>query len=446
MLIKHLKKYKGVAVIEEKRKFSYSDLNSQIYLYSEDLSKYIKSGDVIVLKSDYSFYAISLLIAVSRFPCIIIPIVDSSIEEIEKKYIASSPNKIIEISNVGKLIIVDYPLNTHIFDNYTKITRNNECGIVLFSSGSTGLPKIMVQNLNRIIDLLPSPKKQKKLNFLLFLLFDHIGGLNTLLNCLNVGSTVTIPINRKPETIIKVISLENVNVLPTSPTFLNLMMIESSFDVANLSSLKLITYGTERMPEGLLKKIKNKIPHVRLLQTFGTSETGILKTLSKSSDSTYFKISDPNQEYKIIDNELYIKSKTKVEGYINSSNKNFKKNGWFATGDLVDVDNDGYIKIVGRKDNVINVGGLKVLPIEVEDIINRLDEVVDCTVYGLQNSITGHIVCVRVVKNKETEEIELKKKIKNYCKENLDKYKVPAKIIFEKNITFNKRYKKKLNK
>ena len=445
MLINNLNNYTGTSVIKNDRHWTYSDLNNQIKFYTRELRLNIEQGDAIILKSDYSFYSISLLIALSTFPCIIIPIVDSSSEETKKKYTASSPNKVVEISSKGKLIFKDLKKNSSFFENYSKITRNKQCGIVLFSSGTTGLPKIMVQNLTKIIDVLTIPKKQRKLNFLLFLMFDHIGGLNTLLNCLNVGSTVTIPLDRNPETITKLINQEKINVLPTSPTFLNLMMMESSFDPKNFSSLKLITYGTERMPDQLLKKIKNKIPHVRLLQTFGTSETGILKTVSKSSDSTYFKINDQNQEYKIIDNELYIKSKTKIDGYINSENTNFKKNGWFATGDIVDVDSDGYIKIIGRKNNVINVGGLKVLPIEVEDVITRLNEVIDCTAYGLENSITGQIVCVRVIKKEGISEIELKKKIKNYCKENLDKFKIPAKIIFEKNISYNKRFKKQLN-
>ena len=74
-------------------------------------------------------------------------------------------------------------------------------------------------------------------------MFDHIGGLNTLLNCLISGTTFVIPYDRNPSTVISLIYKYNVNVLPTTPTFLNLMMMDESFNSLKLNSLKLITYG-----------------------------------------------------------------------------------------------------------------------------------------------------------------------------------------------------------
>ena len=137
----------------------------------------------------------------------------------------------------------------------------------------------------------------------------------------------------------------------------------------DLSSLRMITYGTETMPESLLNRLKVAFPRVKFLQTFGTSETGIANTSSKSSNSTFMKIDDPELEYKIVDNELWLKSKTQVMGYLNSSMDSFTEDGWFKTGDLVEATEDGYIKIIGRNKEVINVGGEKVLPNEVESVI-----------------------------------------------------------------------------
>jgi acyl-coenzyme A synthetase/AMP-(fatty) acid ligase len=216
--------------------------------------------------------------------------------------------------------------------------------------------------------------------------------------------------------------------------------MDEKFDENKLKSLKLITYGTERMPKNLLEKLNKSLPKVRLMQTFGTSETGILKTKSMSSDSLFFKIIDENQQYKIVDNELYLKSNTSVGKYINHQNSSFIKGGWFKTGDIVETNNEGYIKIIGRKNKVINVGGLKVMPNEVENIINSHKDVIDSTVYGEQNNITGYIVCANIV-SKNKNKLELRKEIKKLCLLKLDKYKVPIKIKFE-NLQMNNRGKK----
>ena len=289
----------------------------------------------------------------------------------------------------------------------------------------------MIQNLTEIIRSIKKPRKQKSLVFIILLMFDHIGGLNTLLNCLISGSPFVIPSDRKPSTIINLIKKNNINVLPTTPTFLNLMLMDEAFSSIKLKSLKLITYGTERMSDTLLRKINKLLPRVKFLQTFGTSETGILKTQSKSSSSLYFKIVDDENEHKIVDGELYLKSVTSVNGYLNHNNDNFKNDGWYATGDLVEQDEEGFIKIIGRKNKIINVGGLKVLPKEVEDVINNIDGVIDSTIFGEENNLTGNIVCAKIY-TKDIDTSKLKIIIKKTCRKKLDKYKIPVKIYFDK--------------
>jgi acyl-coenzyme A synthetase/AMP-(fatty) acid ligase len=82
----------------------------------------------------------------------------------------------------------------------------------------------MVHNLENLLSNYEA-KKTKDMNFLVFLMFDHIGGLNTLFNCLSMGVSITIPDNRNPDDISRLIQKNSINVLPASPTFLNLMLI-----------------------------------------------------------------------------------------------------------------------------------------------------------------------------------------------------------------------------
>lgn len=439
MIIDSIKKFSGNCIIHKDIYYSYKELYVQINIYIKIIKDNVSIHDTIVIKSDYTFHSISLFISLTNFNINIVPIVESNTDEFNKKLAVCNANMIIEIKKNGELIFINRPVNVN--HKFLEYTSNNQTGLILFSSGSTGEPKVMVQNLSVMLNLLSNPKRQKKLTFLIFLLFDHIGGLNTLLNCLNNGSIIVIPSARNPGNIIDLVHKHKVNVLPTSPTFLNLIIMHDNFKREKFDSVKLITYGTERMSKSLLSRLNNYLPKVKFLQTFGTSETGILKTKSKSSDSLYFKIDDPNREYKIINNELYLKSKTSISGYKNYENQSFN-DGWFATGDLVEVDDQSFIKIIGRKNDIINVGGLKVIPSEVENVINTIKGIIDCTVYGEENIIIGNIVCAKIIIDKIENPKKIKKEIKIVCISKLDKYKVPSKILFEYNLSYSKRFKK----
>lgn len=96
--------------------------------------------------------------------------------------------------------------------------------------------------------------------------------------------------------------------------------------------------------------------------------------------------------YKIVENKLWLRNKTQVLEYLNASMESFTSDSWFKTGDLVETVEDGYLKIIGRSNEVINVCGQKVLPAEVESVILFMKEVDDCMVYGEKNIITGQTV------------------------------------------------------
>jgi len=432
-----LNSYNGTCIIEGNNSYSFHDLINQIEKFRIELSKEIIKHENIVIYSDYNFYSISLLLLLSEYPINIIPIVKTTEKEFSDKISSFNPNKIISFDKKGSLIINNLNSISTPSKEDTVYTIKGDTGIILFSSGTTGKPKVMIQNFSEIIKSINKPRRKKSLTFIILLMFDHIGGLNTLLNCLITGSPFVIPKDRNPSTIIDLIEKHKVNILPTSPTFLNLLLIDETFNPNKLVTVKLISYGTERMSDVLLKKINSFLPNIKLLQTFGTSETGILKTKSKSSNSLFFKIVDNEKEFKIVDGELYLKSKNSIKGYLNHSNENFKKDGWYATGDLVESDNDGFIKIIGRKNKIINVGGLKVFPSEVEGVLNSIEGVIDSTVYGQENNITGNIVCAKIFTN-ITNTNDLKLLIKKTCRDKIDKFKSPVKISFEKLIINNR--------
>ncbi len=431
-----------LALVHEDHEYKYEEILNKVAEYDKEIEKKIINGSVVAVISDYSFQSISIFLSLLKKNCIIVPITSKVDEEQKLRIDESNTEVIIKFENTGNLLITFNDTKINSENNLINDLRNKEAaGLILFSSGSTGTPKAMLQNLENLCDV-HKHKRPKSIVMMIFLMFDHIGGINTLLGLLMVGGVMVIPSNRDPNHVAELIQNYKVKVLPASPTFLNLLLMSDAHKKYDLSSLRMITYGTEAMPESLLLKLRNTFKRAKLLQTFGTSETGIAQMRSKSSESTFMKFDDPNLEYKIVDRKLYLRSATQISGYLNASMESFDNDGWFDTGDLAEEADDGYIKIIGRSKEIINVGGEKVLPNEVETIILEMDDVADCIVYAKSNQIMGQSVNADVVMNLDISNREARKLIKEYCSEKLEPYKIPSSVKVVKETNFSSRFKK----
>lgn len=314
------------------------------------------------------------------------------------------------------------------------LAKKKHAGLVLFSSGSSGTPKAMVQDFDVLIDVFES-RHESRLPIIALMGADHIGGINTMLNTLCSGALLVIPGNRSPQHVAELIRTHHVAVLPATPTFLNLLLVSGEI---NLPSVRLITYGTEPMPESLLYRLRESFPKVRFAQTFGTSETGIIKVSSPAPDSTFMSIDDKDVEWKIIDEELWLRSKTQVPGYINASNEAFAADGWFRTGDKVELGPNGTMRVLGRLGELINVGGEKLMPTEVESVIITVPGVMDCRVFGERNLISGQTVAAEVVARPATDLEALRTAIRIHCRSKLAAYKIPTRVNFVSAIAENR--------
>ena len=430
-----------ISIIYSKRKYTYLELTNRIEYYTAFLNKHdINSGDIVVINSDYSFEAIALFFSLAKNKNIITPVISHIESEVVSKIHITDADFLISFeSQIAQCKKQNSSPKKHKL--IQKLQQSSNSGLILFSSGTTGTPKAMIHNFDYLHSV-HQHKKQKDINTLIFLTFDHIGGIDTMLRLFSISGTITIPRSRQTGEIFKLIEQYSVDVLPSSPTFLNLLLIGNFHKEYDLDSLKIISYGAETMPDSLLKRLNEEFPNIQLQQKFGTSETNAIRVQSKSNNSLFMKINDPNIEYKIIENELWLKSKTQVMGYLNSPMECFTDDGWFKTGDLVETTNDGYIKIIGRNKEVINVGGEKILPTEIESIILSISEIDDVMVYGEANIITGQTVVCDVVCNIDISNREAKRIVRNFCKHRLDGYKIPTKVNIVDKTNFGDRFKK----
>ena len=316
-----------------------------------------------------------------------------------------------------------------------KLKKQDHAGLILFSTGTTGRPKAILHDLTLFMKRFET--QRPTLKTINFLLFDHIGGLNTLLHTLFNKGTVVAPKSRSVEDILETCTLHNVEVLPTTPSFLRMMLLSGLIPEKIPASLKIITYGTERMDQPTLDALCELLPKIDFRQTFGMSELGILRVKSKARNSLFMKIGGEGVETRIIDNVLEIRSQSRMLGYLNADSP-FDEEGWYNTKDTVE-EKDGFYKITGRTNEVINVGGIKFLPSEVENIALRYEGVEFAKAEGKINPISGQHVELIVQANKNID-ID-KSKLKDFLNKTLPNYMMPKRIKVSK-INVGHRFKK----
>lgn len=426
------------ALIWRDRSYSYSYLLEKLdeWLVVLDDSN-VAPGSVVAVEADFSPRAIALMLALIERNCLFVPL-SSSIEgkKSEFRSVAEVETTISIDGNDEPVISSTGTVASH--DIIRKLKESAHPGLTLFSSGSTGKSKAAVHDFVPMLQKYTVPRHS--LRTITFLLFDHIGGVNTLLyNLSNAGCVITVA-DRKPETVCKAIQDYRVELLPTSPTFLNLILVSEAYKKYDLSSLKTVTYGTEVMPESTLERFHSLFPDVRLLQTYGLSEVGILRSKSKSSDSLWVKVGGEGFDTRIVDGLLEIKAKSAMLGYLNAPSP-FTADGWFITGDAVEVDGE-YIRILGRKSELINVGGEKVYPAEVESVIQTMEGVEEVVVNGEPHPLTGNIVVAKVKLSSGEETGAFRKRMRTFCKDKLSRFMIPQKVIIVQSELHGDRFKK----
>ena len=425
------------AIIWNDEIFTYEYLINKIKYYQNFLKDKIFSGMVVSIDSTFTPNTVALFFALIELGCIILPIykTNPSLKKIFYKICK------VQIECFFKDEKLFYKKINNVSENkiYKILREKRHPGIILFSSGSSGEPKAAVHDILLLFEKFKI--KRPTYRTINFLVFDHWGGLNTLFHILSNQGTLIFTDDRSSEKICSLIEKYNIELLPTSPTFLNLLMISESYKKYDLSSLKIISYGSEKMPEIILKKFTKIFPHVKMQQTYGLIEVGVLRTKSENNGSLWLKMGGEGIQTRVVDGVLQIKSVSTMLGYLNSKSS-FTSDGWFITQDRVETKGE-YFRILGRNSDIINVGGEKVHPSEVEEVIYGMDEVYEVIVYGQPNPILGNIVCAKIkLKNNELDIVNFKKKLKSICNKKLKKFMIPVKISIENKEQFNYRYKK----
>ena len=389
----------------------------------------VKQGDVVAIIGDFNPSSILTLLRLIDLDVVVVPLTIETTHEHEYFFESALVDVVIKDG------LVNLRSNNQKHEFIESLRNKNHAGLVLFSTGTTGRPKAILHDLTLFLKRFETARAT--LRTINFLLFDHIGGINTLLHTLFNKGVVIAPEARTVDSVLETCRKFDVEVLPTTPTFLRLMLMSGAVPDKVPTCLKVVTYGTERMDQPTLDDLCKLLPNVDFRQTFGMSELGIVRVKSESRDSLFMKVGGEGVETRVVNNVLQIRSESRMLGYLNAPSP-FDVEGWYDTKDVVDVKND-YYKVTGRISDVINVGGLKFMASEVERIALNFPNVSLVKAKPNQNPITGQHVELSV--QPTIEGAVDKDLLMAFLKQKLQTHMVPKRIRIE-SVSVGHRFKR----
>lgn len=312
-------------------------------------------------------------------------------------------------------------------DELLKILREGakeNWGMTLYTSGTTGIPKNVTHNYTSITRNAKISEKHKNDVWGFAYNPTHMAGIQVFFQAILNGNPIIKLFGLEPNLIFNSINKYSVSHISATPTFYKIFLSSKQ----EFPKVKVLTAGGERFDENLFQQLRKIFPNAKLKNIYALTETGSLF----SSDGDIFTIQNLDL-VKIENNHLLIHS---------SLLGNFMYDGdWYDTGDLVQIikENPLKIKFITREKDLINVGGYKVNPHEVEYILLQIKQVKDAVVYSRINSIIGNVIVADVVLSEPISEKEIRKFLSNKIQE----YKIPRFIRFVEKIEVSRTGKKK---
>jgi long-chain acyl-CoA synthetase len=400
----------------------------------------IVAGDAVAFAGDYSPLSVALLLALGAERAVCVPLSGRALDHPEERFALAEVAWTVRVEgNDVAFARRDARRENPLLE---RLRALDHPGLVLFTSGSTGVEKAVLHDLVRVVERYRRP--QRPFRVLTLLVFDHAGGINTILHTLaNGGAIVAVGSSdgeRTPDAALRAVEQHRVTLLPATPTFLNMMLMAEAHRRHDLSSLELITYGTEVMPQTTLTRLRKALPGVALHQKYGMTEIGIMRSVSPDAGERWVRVGGEGYETKVVDGTLRVRSPLAMLGYLNAPSP-FDADGWLDTGDRVEERGDA-IRILGRKSDLINVGGEKVYPAEVEAVLLEMANVKEATVFAHKNPVMGNVVAARLVLHAPEPLDELRRRVREFCEPRLARFKIPMRVELADEVAVGERGKK----
>lgn len=481
-----------VIVDEKKGPYTYNDLleltDAFSYYLFEELN--IKRGKHIGLLLNNSIEFIVSFLSAQKLGAVIVPIptkyrkpeIHSLIQksDCDLLIVAKEYDSIIEKCNEENKIEVLF-CDSESLESYRRsysedkkrksekltVGTAEDVGIIMFTSGTTGHSKgVVIRNFNiqhavmsyiKILNI--SSEDSTVLSIPMYNVTGLVATLSVFLKCKGV---IYLHKYFDAEQLLEDIRRFNITFLHASPTIFNLML-QLKDEFPNLPSMKTLACGSSNMPINTIKLLKEWMPGMSFRTIYGLSETTSPGTIFPSDAATSPFIGSsgvpiPGLSIKIVDEfekelganeigEIYLKGTNVIEEYYKQDHGLITEDNWLKSGDLGYLNDEGYLFVVDRKDDIINRGGEKIFTTDLENLIHDIEGINEVAVIGVPNEIYGEVP-VAVISLQKGYAID-SSMIKSELTKKIASYKIPTEYYFVKEIiktANNKIDKKKLKR
>lgn len=468
-----------IALVDNERSITYSELKQEIEKCAFSLRKRgINKGDrvsvcmgnsiefVIIVYSVMTVGGISVMLNASANSCDIGNWVEHSgsswlfVESVKDEFVSMKKDIAQEI----KLVSLNYNPseegcgNLHFIDflkeSSTEASRvslsPDDVAVIIYTSGTTGDPKGVTLTHRNLSTNYESVIRYLQLSsddsVVCVLPFYYSYGSSVLNTHLMVGATVILEKNfMYPSVTLQKIEKYAATGFSGVPSTFILLLKKTNLSDYDLSSLRYITQAGGALPVVYIEQLNKILGSTKIFIMYGQTEASARLTylppekLTEKMGSVGLPVDGVSLQIRD-EKGIKVKSGEKGEVYVSGDNimpgywrnkiatESTVVNGWLKTGDLGHLDKDGFLYLVGRKSEMIKVGGNRIAPGEIEEVLSELDGIREVAVVGISDELLGQVIKAVIVLNDETELNSMK--IKSYCKSRLATYKIPKKIEF----------------
>ena len=439
-----------IALVDEEKDLTFQQLYQEVQNFSSHIAFLNKNVISLIAENSLSFIIGYLGIINSGK---IAHLISPEISEFNLlNQIRSSDSEAIICSNTAKKKILNYTSVKIPLYEFSEIKSQsasdgnnfkvNDLAYLTYTSGTTSEPKgvavshamteFTTKNIvkelgysNSDVDVLPLPMY-------------HSFGLGCFHTSLCVGSTLVLLKNANNlECVLESLKKYNATTLAAIPaTLTKFLKFDRSVLENYFANIRLVITNSTLVPKNTVQNFKQILKKGNLATYYGLTEAsrstfmifdknnGREESVGRAAPGVEIKIVNENNN----DGEIWIKGNNVIKKYWNNvkADKNIV-DGWLQTGDIGYFE-DGYLFLKGRNDDMINVGGEKIMPYEIEEVVKQIPGVDDVAAFGIEHEIFGQVVKLNVVKSKDSD-LD-KSKILTYCMKNLEKFKIPSKIDF----------------
>ncbi len=302
--------------------------------------------------------------------------------------------------------------------------------VVLYTSGTTGLPKGVRHTWKSLAARVYVSPALADSRWLLTYGLSTFAGVQVFLHALLNGAQLTLG-EGNPAALAELARRDRITHISGTPTFFRLLLATGrEEDLAGLH-LRQVTLGGELVDQAILDSLRQRFPQAQVTQIYASTEVGVCFSVhdGRAGFPASF-LEDPGLplQLRIVDGELLVRSGH--AGRLEAQPGNTSESeSFFPTGDLVERRGDR-VHFLGRKEDRINVGGSKVFPAEVEEVLLQLDCVESVRVYGEPSSLAGHLVSACVVLKGGRDEAVERPRLLAHCRQKLQPFKVPRILHF----------------